>query len=235
MIAPLTPNPSASILSIPCSRKVEFCSSRRLGDNTPQLKAVFLRLPVLNFHEFMKVHVIMAVLFGQPSRLVAPSRDSANSLNTATQCFAALSVGFTTIKTWYYCMTNPTNEAHNAPTQNTIQNIYSEYLAANLTSEDITILGYLSNLPNAFKRSMIALLEIQTGIHKPANDDVFSFQRHAPTQHKSITVCDKLDVFLMQLDDAYKRIENTENGLFCNLTPERYRALKARLSGIIEQ
>jgi hypothetical protein len=71
-------------LSLHCNSGVEFCSSFRLGDNPPQFKAVFLRLPVFNFRRFMEVHIIMVVLFEQSLRLVAPSRDTANSLNAAT-------------------------------------------------------------------------------------------------------------------------------------------------------
>jgi hypothetical protein len=75
--------------------EVEFCSSFSKGDNSPQsLKAVFLCLSILNVHKFMKVHIIMVELLEQPLGLVSPLRDTANSLNSAAQCFAALRDGY---------------------------------------------------------------------------------------------------------------------------------------------
>lgn len=89
-----------TMTNLPAPRNIEvgICNPRRLGDNTPQLKAVFLRLPIFNFLKSERVHIIMVVLFEQPLRLVAPSRDIANSLNTAAQCFATLRDGLTTLR-----------------------------------------------------------------------------------------------------------------------------------------
>jgi len=67
----------------------------RLGDNSPQSLAVFLCPSFLAQSNFGLCKSIMVVLFEQPLRLVSPSRDIANSLNTAAQCFATLRDGFT--------------------------------------------------------------------------------------------------------------------------------------------
>ena len=67
----------------------------RLGDNSPQFKAVFFCLPLLDKLKFELVNSIMVELFEQPLWLVSPSRDIANSLNSATQCLATLRDGFT--------------------------------------------------------------------------------------------------------------------------------------------
>jgi len=61
-----------------------FCSSFSKGDNTPQLKAVFLRPQFFDSPNLGSRFNIMVVLFEQSLRLVAPLRDTANSLNTAT-------------------------------------------------------------------------------------------------------------------------------------------------------
>ncbi len=75
--------------------EVGFSKPRRHGDNTPQLKAVFLRLPFLRCPEISGHLFIMTVLFGQPLWLVAPCRDIANPFNTATRFLAKSSDGFT--------------------------------------------------------------------------------------------------------------------------------------------
>ncbi len=67
----------------------------RLGDNSPQFKAVFFCLQFLTQRKFASCKFIMVELFEQPLRLVSPSRDIANSLNSAAQCFATLRDGFT--------------------------------------------------------------------------------------------------------------------------------------------
>lgn len=164
----------------------------------------------------------MTGLFGKPLRLAAPNRGISTPLNPAAITVESISGVIQRLGKRH--MTNPTNDAHNAPTQ-----------TAHDIAEDNYILGLISSMSPIFKSIFFTSLSIKYGNLNPANDAVFSLQRHALIRHKSITVCDKLDVFLMQLDDAYKRIENTENGLFFNLTPERYRALKARLNGIIER
>ena len=71
-------------LSLHCNSGVEFCSSFSKGDNTPQLKAVFLRPQFFDSPNLGSRFNIMVVLFEQSLRLVAPLRDTANSLNTAT-------------------------------------------------------------------------------------------------------------------------------------------------------
>lgn len=68
------------------------------GDNPPQsLKAVFLCLSVFGFLKFREANIIMVELLEQPLWLVSPLRDIANSLNSASQCFATLCDGFTTL------------------------------------------------------------------------------------------------------------------------------------------
>jgi hypothetical protein len=91
------PNVTAN-LSAHCNSGVGLRNSFSKGDNSPQsLKAVFLCLSVLTVHKFMMVLFIMVELFEQPLWLVSPLRDIANSLNSASQCFATLRDGFTTL------------------------------------------------------------------------------------------------------------------------------------------
>ncbi len=91
----LTNNNTMTNLPAP-HNEVGFCSSFRIGDNTPQDLAVFLCLPFLDAPNFWAIKSIMTVLFEQPLRLVVPIHDTANSLNTVTKCFAALRDGLTT-------------------------------------------------------------------------------------------------------------------------------------------
>ncbi len=227
MIATLTPNPSASILSIPCHRKGGIRTPFfRLGAKTPLSFVVFLFLytsHALIFADLIRIKSMARKFIGDALRITAPNRGSSNPANNlAAQRLEPASGVIQRLGKRH--MTNTTNDAHNAPTQ-----------TAHDIAEDNYILGLISSMSPIFKGIFFSSMLIKYGNLKPANDAVFSFQRYAPIQHKSITACDKLDVLLMQIDDAYKRIENTENGLLCNLNPERYRALKARLSGIIEQ
>ena len=89
-------NPNHPAILCPPQNEVGFSSSFfRLGDNSPQFKAVFFCPQFFCFQKFLKANIIMTVLFGRPLRSVSPSRDSANSFNTVTRFLAGLCDGFT--------------------------------------------------------------------------------------------------------------------------------------------
>ncbi len=91
----LTHQHSPAILCPP-QHEVGICNPRYKGDNTPQLKAVFLCLPFFksNMLDFV---FIMTALFWRPLRSVVPLCDIANQLNAVTRLFAKSSDGFTTL------------------------------------------------------------------------------------------------------------------------------------------
>jgi hypothetical protein len=77
-----------------CKSSVGFSGSDYKGDNTPQLKAVFLCLPFFTKLNFQRSYSIMTALFWQPFRLVVPLYDTANQLNAVTRFLAVLRDGF---------------------------------------------------------------------------------------------------------------------------------------------
>lgn len=92
----LTKYQCADKIREPRNIEIGFSSSFIHGDK-PQSKAVFFCPQLLNlpFKFEHQVKFIMAVLFGQPLRLVAPCSDSANSFSTVTRFLAGLRDGFT--------------------------------------------------------------------------------------------------------------------------------------------
>jgi isopenicillin N synthase-like dioxygenase len=98
----LTANTYHAILCSPCKSKVGFRSLfLRQGDNSPQLKAVFLRLQFFNFLKFEKSYITMVAFFGR-LRSVSPCRDTANLINAATNHFAVLRVGLTSFRQGFH-------------------------------------------------------------------------------------------------------------------------------------
>jgi hypothetical protein len=90
----LTKTTTPTKMTAPRSIEVGFSSSFIHGDK-PQSKAVFFCPSFLELCSFASFKFIMAVLFGQPLRLVAPCSDSANSFSTVTRFLAGLRDGFT--------------------------------------------------------------------------------------------------------------------------------------------
>ena len=79
-----------------CKSSRGFSSSFfRQGDNTPIIKSVFLCQKFTHLTNLLSELFIMMALLGQPFWMVAPCRDSANSLNAVTRFLAGLRVGFT--------------------------------------------------------------------------------------------------------------------------------------------
>lgn len=70
----------------------------RLGDNTPQSLAVFLRLSFFHGSLLSRVIHIMMVLFGQSLGLVAPSRGISTPFNTVTNIVENTGDGFTNLR-----------------------------------------------------------------------------------------------------------------------------------------
>jgi hypothetical protein len=66
----------------------------RTGDNTPQIKAVFLRPSFLEQCNFASFKFIMMVLFGQSLGLVAPVRGILTPFNTVTNTVRSMRDGF---------------------------------------------------------------------------------------------------------------------------------------------
>jgi hypothetical protein len=83
-------------MTAPRSIEVGRGNPFRLGDNTPQSLAVFLRLSFFNLVEFDRIKLnIMMVLFGQSLRLVAPSRGISTPFNTVANTVESIGDGFT--------------------------------------------------------------------------------------------------------------------------------------------
>jgi hypothetical protein len=70
----------------------------RLGDNTPQIKAVFLRPSFLKQCNFASFKFIMMVLFGQSLGLVAPSRGITTPFNTVTNTVVSIGGGYSILR-----------------------------------------------------------------------------------------------------------------------------------------
>ncbi len=81
-----------------CNSSVGRENPFRLGDNTPQSLAVFLRLSFLHGSLLSFVIHIMMVLFGQSLGLVAPSRGILTSFNTVTNTVRSIGGGFTNLR-----------------------------------------------------------------------------------------------------------------------------------------
>jgi hypothetical protein len=65
-----------------------------IGDNTPQIKAVFLRPSFLAQRKFASCKFIMMVLFGQSLGLVAPMRGITTPFNTVTNTVVSIGGGY---------------------------------------------------------------------------------------------------------------------------------------------
>ena len=94
----LTQSTNDAILSVRCSSSVGRSNPFRTGDNTPQLKAVFLRPSFLK-PTFCRLSNIMMVLFGQSLGLVSPVRGITTPFNTVTNTVVSMRDGFTTLRT----------------------------------------------------------------------------------------------------------------------------------------
>jgi hypothetical protein len=86
------------------ARITTYCKSSRgcgnpfrLGDNTPQLLAVFF-CPSFLKPALCRLSNIMMVLFGQSLGLVAPSRGITTPFNTVTNTVVSIGVGYSILR-----------------------------------------------------------------------------------------------------------------------------------------
>ncbi len=95
----LTHENHAAILNAPRNIEGGRENPFRTGDNTPQIKAVFLRPSFLEQCNFASFKFIMMVLFGQSLGLVAPVRGILTPFNTVTNTVRSMRDGFPTLRT----------------------------------------------------------------------------------------------------------------------------------------
>lgn len=95
----LTPTNTSDNIALHCNGSVGCGNPFRQGDNTLQISiAVFLCLSVFNFHHWWELYIIMMVLFGQSSGLVAPCRGITTPFNTVTNTVVSIGDDITNLR-----------------------------------------------------------------------------------------------------------------------------------------